>query len=209
VNPEVGYTFASGLRSILRQDPDVIMVGEIRDSETAELAVHASLTGHVLLSTLHTNDAPSAILRLIDMHMEPFLLASTINVIIAQRLVRKLCENCKQPVSPAPEVVVQIKEQLASLGAESKAEIPAEPWTLYAPKGCNQCENMGYHGRVAISEVLLNTPELQRIIVEGAKPYDLKAEFKRQGSTSLIQDGYFKALAGSTSLEEVIAVARD
>ncbi len=209
INPEVGFTFASGLRSILRQDPDIIMVGEIRDSETAELAIHASLTGHVLLSTLHTNDAPSAILRLIDMHMEPFLLASTINVIIAQRLVRKLCENCKRAVSPPPEVGAQIKQQFETLGAETRAEIPAEPWTLYQAQGCNQCENSGYRGRVAISEVLINTPELQRIIVEGAKPYDLKAEFVRQGGTSLIQDGYFKALFGVTSLEEVIAVARD
>ncbi len=209
VNPEVGYTFASGLRSILRQDPDVIMVGEIRDSDTAELAIHASLTGHVLLSTLHTNDAPSAILRLIDMHMEPFLIASTTNVIIAQRLVRKLCVNCKKALTPVPEVVADIKKQFEGLSKEAAAEVPAEPWQLYKAPGCNQCDNTGYHGRVAISEVLINTPQLQRIIVEGAKPYDLKAEFVRQGGSSLIQDGYLKALLGATSLEEVISVARD
>lgn len=209
VNPEVGFTFSSGLRSILRQDPDIIMVGEIRDSETAELAIHASLTGHILLSTLHTNDAPSAILRLIDMRMEPFLLASTINIIVAQRLVRKLCENCKQEIPLVPEVVEQINQALASLSDESKAEIPPQPWKTFQAKGCNKCENTGYRGRVAISEVLMNTPELQRIIVEGAKPYELKAEFTRQGSTSLIQDGYMKVLQGLTSLEEVISVAKD
>jgi type IV pilus assembly protein PilB len=209
VNPEVGFTFASGLRSILRQDPDIIMVGEIRDAETGELAIHASLTGHILLSTLHTNDAPSAILRLIDMHMEPFLIASTVNVIIAQRLVRKLCDNCKQPTTLAPEVMADIKKEFEVLNAEVKREIPAEPWPIFQAKGCNHCENTGYRGRLAISEILANTPELQRVIVEGAKPYDLKTEFVRQGGTSLIQDGYLKVLAGLTSLEEVVSVAKD
>jgi type IV pilus assembly protein PilB len=209
VNPEVGFTFASGLRSILRQDPDIIMVGEIRDAETAELAIHASLTGHILLSTLHTNDAPSAILRLIDMHMEPFLIASTINVIVAQRLVRRLCDNCKQAVSLVPDVISDIKKEFEVLNAEVKREIPTEPWAVFQAKGCNHCENTGYRGRLAISEILANTPELQRIIVEGAKPYDLKSEFVRQGGTSLIQDGYLKVLAGLTSLEEVVSVAKD
>lgn len=209
VNPEVGFTFASGLRSILRQDPDIIMVGEIRDAETGELAIHASLTGHILLSTLHTNDAPSAILRLIDMRMEPFLIASTINVIIAQRLVRRLCDNCKQATSLAPEVMADIKKEFEVLNAEVKREIPAEPWPIFQAKGCNHCENTGYRGRLAISEVLLNTTDLQRVIVEGAKPYDLKAEFVKQGGTSLIQDGYLKVLAGLTSLEEVVSVAKD
>lgn len=209
VNPEVGFTFASGLRSILRQDPDVIMVGEIRDSETAELAIHASLTGHILLSTLHTNDAPSAVLRLIDMRMEPFLIASTVNVIIGQRLVRRLCEYCKQPTAVTPEVGAQIKKELESLSSESRAEVPTEPWKIFVAKGCSRCENTGYRGRLAISEVLLNTPALQRIIIEGAKPYDLKTEFAKQGGSSLIQDGYIKVLMGLTSVEEVISVAKD
>ncbi|MFH1112204.1 MAG: ATPase, T2SS/T4P/T4SS family [Patescibacteria group bacterium] len=209
VNPDVGYTFASGLRSILRQDPDIIMVGEIRDAETAELAIHASLTGHILLATLHTNDAPSAILRLIDMHQEPFLLASTVNVIIAQRLVRRLCEHCKQAADlPGPEVD-KIKKSFANLNEEAKVEIPPEPWKVYQTKGCNQCENTGFRGRLAVIEVLINTPKLQRTITEGAKPYELKAEFETQGGTTMIQDGYFKVLAGLTSLEEVISVAQE
>ncbi len=209
VNPEVGYTFASGLRSILRQDPDIIMVGEIRDPETAELAIHTSLTGHILLSTLHTNDAISAIPRLIDMHQEPFLLASTINVIVAQRLARRLCERCRQPVDLAAEIVAKIKKEFEMMGEEAKQEIPKEPWQIFKAKGCNQCENTGYKGRVAISEVLLNTPKLQKCIVEGAKPYELKEEFIAQGGTNLMQDGYFKLLAGLTSLEEVISVAQE
>lgn len=209
VNPEIGFTFASGLRSILRQDPDIIMVGEIRDSETAELGIHAALTGHILLSTLHTNDAPSAILRLIDMRMEPFLVASTINVIIAQRLVRKLCENCKQSEAIPAEVEREMKQSFESLNKEVQAELPKAPWVIYHAKGCAQCEQTGYRGRVAISEVLAVTPEIQRLVVEGAKPYELKSEFVRQGGTSLIQDGYFKVLAGQTSLEEVLSVAKD
>lgn len=209
VNADVGFTFASGLRSILRQDPDIIMVGEIRDSETAELAIHASLTGHILLSTLHTNDAPSTILRLIDMRMEPFLIASTINVVIGQRLVRRLCDQCKQLVQPLPEVIKQIEDSFAILGAEAKQEVPPQPWSVFQAKGCSRCENTGYHGRIAISEVFLNTEEMQRIIVEGAKPYELKAEFVRQGGTSLVQDGYLKALMGLTSLEEVLMVSKD
>ncbi len=209
VNPEVGFSFASGLRSILRQDPDIIMVGEIRDAETAELAIHASLTGHILLATLHTNDAPSAILRLIDMHQEAFLVASTINVIIAQRLVRRLCEHCKQAMDLPANEIEKIKKAFINLNQEAQAEIPPEPWKVYQAKGCNQCENTGYRGRLAISEVLANTPKLQRIITEGAKPYDLKAEFEAQGGTSLIQDGYFKVIRGLTSLEEVISVAQE
>ncbi len=209
VNPEVGYTFASGLRSILRQDPDVIMVGEIRDAETAELAIHASLTGHILLSTLHTNDSISAIPRLIDMHQEPFLIASTLNVIVAQRLVRRLCEHCKQPAKLPADVLEKIKKEFASMGEEAKKEVPVEPWQIFQAKGCNQCENTGYKGRLAISEVLLNTPKLQRIIVEGAKPYELREEFMTQGGTSLMQDGYLKVLSGLTSLEEVISVAEE
>ncbi|MFH1866664.1 MAG: ATPase, T2SS/T4P/T4SS family [Patescibacteria group bacterium] len=209
VNPEIGYSFASGLRSILRQDPDIIMVGEIRDSDTAELAIHASLTGHILLSTLHTNNAASAILRLIDMHMEPFLIASTVNVIIGQRLVRKLCDHCKKPMELPKEEIKKIEDVFSTLGDEAKSEIPAKPWKVFQPAGCNQCENTGYRGRTAISEVLINTPKLQRIIVEGAKPYDLQSEFAAQGGTNLIQDGYLKVLIGATSLEEVISVAQE
>ncbi len=209
VNPEVGYTFASGLRSILRQDPDIIMVGEIRDSETAELAIHASLTGHILLSTLHTNDAASAILRLIDMHMEPFLIASTLNVVIGQRLARRLCDHCKEQAELPMELQERIDKELAGLSPEAAAEIPPKPWKIFKAKGCNQCENTGYRGRVALSEILLNTPNVQKLTVEGAKPYELKAEFKAQGGTSLEQDGYLKVLNGVTSLEEVISVAQD
>ena len=205
VRPRVGLTFASGLRSILRQDPDIIMVGEIRDNETAELAIHASLTGHVVLSTLHTNDAFGAIPRLIDMKVEPFLIASSVNIILAQRLVRRVCAYCREETEIPTKLAEDVRRELNSINPKI---IPPEidlkkPLKPYRGKGCARCENSGYKGRIAISEVLEVTPKLQEIITSGCRAEAVKEEFNRQGMTNTRQDGIFKALAGLTTLEEV------
>lgn len=206
VNPEVGLTFAAGLRSILRQDPDIVMVGEIRDTETAELAVHAALTGHLVFSTLHTNDAFGAVPRLIDMKIEPFLIASSLNVVMAQRLVRRVCPHCVKETR-IPELLEQeVWEEISHVG---KPNIPegiklSKPLTFHRGQGCVRCENTGYKGRVAIAEVLAVTPEVQKIIVAVGNVMDnLRAEFNKQGMFSMRQDGIFKALRGMTTVEEV------
>jgi type IV pilus assembly protein PilB len=211
VRPEVGFTFASGLRALLRQDPDVIMVGEIRDSETAEMAVHAALTGHILFSTLHTNDAVGAIPRLIDMNVEPFLLASTINLVIAQRLSRRVCSKCKESYQIPEDVSVKIRAELKKVKPEN---LPPEikfdgPLTGYKGKGCPVCKNTGYKGRVVIAESLPITEKMRVIISEGLKHEDLKAELERIGMITLVQDGIMKALLGITSLEEVFRVSEE
>jgi type IV pilus assembly protein PilB len=214
VNAEVGLTFAAGLRSILRQDPDIIMVGEIRDNETAELAIHASLTGHVVLSTLHTNDAFGAIPRLIDMHIEPFLIASSVNVVVAQRLVRRVCPNCKQPYQPPETIQAEVVATFANISPKAlPADLLKKPITLWRGQGCVRCENSGYKGRVSIAEVLSVTPELQRIIVDKQGAGDIidhtKTEFARQGMLTMKQDGIWKALQGITSVEEVFDATRE
>ncbi|MFH0951816.1 MAG: GspE/PulE family protein [Patescibacteria group bacterium] len=206
VNPEVGLTFAAGLRSILRQDPDIIMVGEIRDKETAELAVHASLTGHIVLSTLHTNDAFGAIPRMMDMGIEPFLITSSVNVVMAQRLVRRVCQHCRYQI-PLPEQVAN--EVMAELDKIPKDHRPTDinftpPLKVYKGRGCPRCETTGYKGRVAISEVLVMSPQLQKIIIEGKDIIDKSVEeFNRQGMFSMRQDGAIKSLQGHTTIEEV------
>lgn len=211
VNPEVGLTFAAGLRSILRQDPDIIMVGEIRDNETAELAVHAALTGHIVLSTLHTNDAFGAVPRLIDMKIEPFLLSSSINVIIAQRLVRKICPYCQEKMTLPSGFEDEIWQEIAKF---PKAAIPKDiklekPLTFYRGKGCVRCENNGYKGRLAIAEVLAVTDKLKKIIVAGSDLDKIKEEFLNQGMFSMKLDGIFKALRGQTTIEEVLGVTKE
>lgn len=209
MKPEIGLTFASGLRSVLRQDPDIIMVGEIRDQETAELAVHAALTGHMMLSTLHTNDALGAIPRLIDMGIEPFLIASALNVILAQRLVRRICEHCRVLVSLEKN---QEQEVLAEIEQMPKRYLPNDvtlfpPFTVYRGKGCTRCEDTGYHGRVAINEVLENTSGLKKVIGEvgegGIDIEVLKQESRAQGMFTMRQDGLIKVFRGFTTLEEV------
>lgn len=211
IRTEVGLTFAAGLRSILRQDPDVIMVGEIRDNETAELAIHASLTGHFVLSTLHTNDALGAIPRLIDMHAEPFLLASTLNVVIAQRLVRKICEHCRVEQA-VPADVVQLVED--SIKKAPKKLLPpdlkmAQPLKFYHGEGCARCGSTGYRGRSAVSEVIDVTEDLRIAIAAGGEPHQLKEIAEKQESITIEQDGYIKALQGITSIEEVLRVGRE
>ncbi|MDZ4221617.1 MAG: ATPase, T2SS/T4P/T4SS family, partial [Patescibacteria group bacterium] len=209
VNSEVGLTFASGLRSILRQDPDIIMVGEIRDVETADLAIHASLTGHIVLSTLHTNDAFGAIPRLVDMHVEPFLIASTINVVVAQRLVRRICHYCATEVQVPAELVTKIKRSLAELPETARALLPKDEWKFKKGEGCARCNFTGYRGRVVMAEAFSNTHELQEVIVAGLNPGALRAEFKRQGMMTMQQDGLLKVLQGITTVEEVLSATND
>ncbi|MDO8574628.1 MAG: GspE/PulE family protein [bacterium] len=200
VRPEIGYTFASGLRQILRQDPDVIMVGEIRDNETGALAVHAALTGHIVLSTLHTNNALGIIPRLIDMKVEPFLLPSALNILVAQRLVSQLCPNCKKSEDAPPSATKVIKEALASF-PNTKYK---EPYKVYRPEGCPNCKNTGFIGRIAIFEVFEMTRELAEIINTSPSMEKIAAESKRQGMVNMRQDGVLKALEGKIPIEEVI-----
>jgi type IV pilus assembly protein PilB len=207
VLPEIGYTFARGLRQIVRQDPDIIMVGEIRDHETAELAVQSALTGHLVLSTLHTNNAIGVIPRLIDLGVEKFLIPSSLNLMIAQRLARRLCNDCKERVLATPAEQSIIEESLSTLPKEIKENLPYKPpYYIYKSKGCPACNNKGYLGRIAIFEMLRMTPELEQIILTQPSQERLMAEAKRQGMITLRQDGIIKALEGLVSLEEVLAI---
>lgn len=191
VNPKAGLTFASGLRSILRQDPDIIMVGEIRDSETAEIAVRAAITGHLVLSTLHTNDCASSIIRLVDMGIEPYLVSSAVIGVVSQRLVKELCPNCKVPYKAS-------YSEKSLLGLDKDKEI-----TLYNPKGCNKCNN-GYKGRRAVHEVMVVNENIRRLIDDGANVEDLKIASKEQGMITLLEDAVSLALNGHTTVEEVL-----
>lgn len=191
VNDKVGMSFAAGLRAILRQDPDVVMVGEIRDPETAEIAVQAALTGHLVLSTVHTNSAIAAIARLRDMGVEPFLLSSTVTALVAQRLVRRLCENCKTPYQPNPS-------ECAELGLKSGG-------TFYKAGGCMQCQNIGYQGRLGLYEMVVNDDSLRQMIHDGASETDM-AVYAFQSRKTLLQSGADAVLSGLTSSEEVLRV---
>ncbi|HLF69991.1 MAG TPA: ATPase, T2SS/T4P/T4SS family, partial [Actinomycetota bacterium] len=194
VNNKAGLTFASALRSILRADPDIILIGEIRDRETALIAVESALTGHLVLSTLHTNDAPSAMSRLIEMGLEPFLVASAVDAVLAQRLARRLCEKCKEPYKPTREALIENNFPL-----EEEEEIP----TLYRAVGCAKCGKTGYRGRMAIHEVMLMTEEIERLAVERRTSDDIKRLALEQGMRSLRTDGMEKVKMGMTSLEEI------
>ena len=210
VKPEIHYTFASGLRSILRQDPDIIMVGEIRDEETARLATHAALTGHLVLSTLHTNDAIGAIPRLIDMGVKPFLIPSSLILSASQRLLRRLCPKCKYPVDPPPEIKEMIEQELNDIPETTRRQfnIPKEI-KIWRAKGCPYCLNRGTKGRIAIYETFSMTPELEKIIISGPTEEKLRDEAKRQGMITMKQDGIIKALQGIVSLEEVMRVIEE
>ncbi len=203
VRPEIGYDFASGLREILRQDPDVVMVGEIRDSETAALAVQAALTGQTVLSTLHTNNAAGVIPRLIDMKVEPFLLPVSVNLMMAQRLLGTLCPDCKKPEVPSPSMQAVIARALADLPEEVRTKYPA-PYQIYRATGCATCKGKGVLGRDTIFEAFAMTPELEVIINNDPSVQKIADEAKRQGMLTLRQDGIVKALAGMFSIEEVI-----
>ena len=197
VNNKVGLTFANGLRTILRQDPNIIMVGEVRDIETAEITVNAALTGHLVLSTLHTNDAPGAITRLLDMGIEPFLIVSSVRGVVAQRLVRRICPDCKIQYTPRPDSDERI---LLGVGSE-------EPLTLYKGEGCAQCNFTGYKGRLAIQEVMPILPEMKKLIMQHAPDQDIFAVAKKQGTVTLRDDGIAKVLKGLTTMEELVRVA--
>lgn len=198
VHPKIGLTFAQGLRHILRQDPDIVMIGEIRDTETAEIAIQAALTGHLVLSTLHTNDAPSAIPRLIDMGVEPFLLSSTIVGVLAQRLVRKVCPNCRERYSPSAA-------ELHELGLTTEQ---LNGGFLYRGKGCSQCFGSGYKGRHGIYELLTVNPELQSEIAKNADATVLRKLASEQGMASLRQHGSHLVRSGITTVAEVMRVSR-
>ena len=192
INPKAGLTFAAGLRSILRQDPDIIMVGEIRDGETANIAVQAALTGHLVFSTLHTNDAPSTLIRLSEMGIPPFLIASSVEGVLAQRLVRKLCPECREPYRPGPEDLDEL-----GMGPDSDA-------TLYRPKGCRVCKNSGYRGRVGIFELMIVDLDIKELLLQKASYGAITSHAAHnQGMKSLRQDGIAKVLAGITSVAEL------
>lgn len=204
-NPAIGLTFASALRSFLRQDPNVMMVGEIRDTETAELAVQAALTGHQVFSTLHTNTAAGALPRLLEMGTEPFLLASSVNAIVGQRVVRKLCPHCRSEFNPPPEVTENIKSILGKLLPINASQ----NLKIYKPVGCPQCNQVGYMGRIGIFEVLPVTEKISRQILEQASASEIEETATADGMVTMKQDGYMKMLAGITSMEEVLRVAQD
>jgi type IV pilus assembly protein PilB len=192
VHPKIGLTFAAALRSILRSDPDVLMVGEIRDTETARIAIEAAMTGHLVFSTLHTNDAPSALTRLIEMGVEPFLVASALECVLAQRLARKLCLRCREEYVPPPDV-------LREIGA-------SDGQVLYRPVGCNQCSGTGYRGRFALFELMTVTEEIELMAVERRSSDDIRRLALSQGMRTLREDGYEKVRSGVTSLEEVLRI---
>lgn len=207
INPDIGYGFADGLRSILRQDPNVIMIGEIRDSETAELAIHAALTGHLVFSTLHTNNAISAIPRLMDMGVEPFLLSSSLNAVAAQRLVRKLCDNCKEEFKMPRGEFDKIVKTLSNIKPEDAKEyglesLAPEKMKFYKNVGCKECGNSGYKGRLAIYECVDVNNEIREVITEKDDVL-LNRVAQKQGMPNLRQDGLLKALAGLTTVSEV------
>lgn len=207
IKPEIGYTFASGLRSVLRQDPNIIMVGEIRDSETAELAIHAALTGHLVFSTLHTNNSMGAIPRLVDMGIEPFLLSASLNTIAAQRLVRRICPHCKEEVEIPSRVVERIKRDLAEIPAEEIKKYKLDLSSgikFYRGKGCELCGGLGLKGRIAIFEVLEIDPSAREVISEEhGTETGIRKEAEKQGMITMRQDGILKVLKGVTTLSEV------
>ena len=198
VRPDVGMDFAAGLRALLRQDPDVILIGEIRDTETAKLATRAALTGHLVLSTLHTNTAVGVIPRLVDMGVEPYLLPPSLAAAIGQRLVRRICEHCKQPL-PNPEAVLE-RLQL-------NIELPAQP-ELWHGEGCDECNGSGYSGRQTIYEMLILNDDFHDAIIDGAHSVELERLAKASGMRTMLEDGINKALAGTTTVQEVIRVVR-
>jgi type IV pilus assembly protein PilB len=236
INPDIGMTFANALRSVLRQDPDIVMVGEIRDQETAELAIQASLTGHLVLSTLHTNSAPAAIPRLLDMGVEPYLLASTMRVIAAQRLPRRICKHCIEAYPAEQEIiddileefsdvpqfdivsyinqVVEAKKQKGDSGSSVMKPASVGPdgkpqFYLYKGKGCDRCGGSGYSGRIGIFEVLDVTEKISRMVMDQSTSDDIQKEAKNNGMLTMVEDGYLKAFEGMTTIEEVMRVSKE
>ena len=202
VNTAVGLTFASGLRSFFRQDPDIMLVGEIRDKETMDLAIQASLTGHLVFSTLHTNDASGALPRLLDMGAEPYLLASSITAIVGQRVVRKIHQDCKKEIKQDPKIVEEIKKTLGSLISDNH-------YKFYKGQGDQNCGNTGYYGRIGIFEVLTVTEKISSLVLERTSSGNIEAQAVSDGLITMKQDGYLKVLEGITTIEEVLRVAQE
>jgi len=209
INNAAGLTFASGLRSILRQDPNIIMVGEIRDSETASLAINAALTGHSVLSTLHTNSAAGAVPRMLDMKVEPFLLASTLNVSLAQRLVRKVCSSCKEEYIAPEAMAKQVREILEGNKSELSTKVSDGDITLYRGKGCDVCGSTGYKGRMGLYEVMEISETIVELMLNNKSSGEIEKKAVEEGMVTLMQDGVMKALEGQTTIEEVLRVARE
>lgn len=207
VQPDIGFTFGAGLRTALRQDPDIIMVGEIRDEETIEIAIRAALTGHLVLSTIHTNSAISTITRLGDMHVKPYLIAAALKTIQAQRLVRGLCSQCKEAYAPNESEQLDIQALLQNLPESEQSRIP-QIIQLYKGKGCEECGNSGYKGRIGIHEVVEINREMANAITGMANEEELEKTARKSGFISIAQDGLLKALNGQTTLAEVMEVAR-
>lgn len=208
INPQAGLTFASGLRSILRQDPNIIMVGEIRDQETAELAIHAALTGHLVFSTLHTNNSASALPRLLDMGVEAYLLMSTLNCAVAQRLVRLVCNSCKTKVEIPKEVLEDIKKVLGPL-YDQKVKSMNEAVTQSKGKGCEHCDRSGYSGRTGVFEVLSMSDKIGQMTLQHRPAAEIEKQAVGEGMVTLLQDGYLKVLDGLTTVDEILAVAKE
>jgi type II secretory ATPase GspE/PulE/Tfp pilus assembly ATPase PilB-like protein len=194
VHEKIGMTFSAALRSLLRQDPDVVMLGEIRDAETAKIAVQASLTGHLVLSTLHTNDAPSSITRLINIGLEPYLIASAVNAILAQRLVRKICPHCREQYKPTPEMA----EFLSLQGFDSSQ--------LFQGKGCDRCRKTGYTGRLGIYELLVMDDGLRDLVTRNPNVTELRKLCRERGLVTLRMDGFQKVIKGMTTIDEILRV---
>jgi type IV pilus assembly protein PilB len=200
VNDKAGLTFATALRAFLRQDPDVIMVGEIRDLETADIAIKAAQTGHLVLSTLHTNDAPSTLVRMLNMGVAPFNIASSVNIITAQRLARKLCPQCKRPEDIPPEALLRAGFHDEDLDGS---------WQTFGPIGCDHCKGTGYKGRVGIYEVMPITDDMRQLIMRNGNSIDIAEQAQREGVRNLRQSGLLKVKSGVTSLEEIEAVTNE
>ena len=218
ISPKVGFTFAGGLRALLRQDPNIIMVGEIRDGETAEIATHAAMTGHLVLSTLHTNDAVTTLPRLEEMDVPAFLIASTTNIVIAQRLVRKICTNCVQSYTLSKKAVEELRKKidldnifkvLEDQGIILSADAPIESLLFYRGKGCKQCNQSGYKGRIGIFEVLEVNEVISKMIVDKKSVAEIKKKAVDNGMLTMIQDGFIKAKNGQTTIEEILRATQE
>ncbi|MFA5021466.1 MAG: ATPase, T2SS/T4P/T4SS family [Patescibacteria group bacterium] len=217
INPKIGYTFATGLRAFLRQDPNIIMVGEIRDQETAEIAIHAALTGHLVLSTLHTNDAPTTLPRLSEMGVPAFLISSTCNLIIAQRLVRKICQECIESYNLTKTELDKLEKEInfqSILEALEKQSLitkkqSKESLLFYRGKGCKKCDKTGYKGRMGLYEVLEITPKIAELILKGTTAAEIQKAAKADGMITIMEDGFVKAKSGITTIEEVLRVTKD
>jgi type IV pilus assembly protein PilB len=216
VQPKIGLTFAMGLRALLRQDPNIIMIGEIRDMETAEEAMHAAMTGHIVLSTLHTNSAAGALPRLIDIGIEPYLIASTVNAVMAQRLMRVICPDCKEKAPLEKGIIESLRSQfnferlMAAINREQISDAKNfEDLEFYKGKGCDKCNNSGYKGRVSIHEIIDNTPEVSDMIVKRAASQEIQELAESKGMVVLWQDGFIKAVQGLTTIDEILRVTKE